>query len=222
MRRAEFVEQESIDSYIENLNFQCSDFLKKLSEFANINNVPIIKNDVANYLKTHLMIQKPNSILELGTAIGYSSLLFYETLNENCNITTLEINDDMFNIAYENFKKRNALNNISIIKGNAIDSLKELQGKELFDFAFIDAAKGQYKEFLTLILPLMKENGVIICDNILYQGMVAMDLDKVPRRKRTIVRNMKGFIEELMSHKNLTSTIIPVGDGLSISYLKNK
>lgn len=219
MYKESFIEDKTIYDFIENLDNQKSDFIKKLEYESNKNNIPIIKNDVADTLKTLITLKNPVKILEIGTAVGYSSIFFMELLGKPCSIDTFEINEEMIMQAKKNIETAGFSNNINIIEGDALVNLKSL--KNFYDFAFIDASKGHYKEFFDYILPHMNKNAIIVCDNILYRGLVCLDINNVPRRKRTIARNMKTFIEYVYSDKRLSTSIIPVGDGLMVSYIKD-
>lgn len=220
MYKESYIEEKTIYDFIENLNDEKSIFLKELEHESNKNHIPIIKNDVADTLRSLLTLKEPKKILEIGTAVGYSSIFFMELLGPDCSVDTFEINEEMIKEAKRNIDESGFSNNINIIEGDALINLKEL--KSFYDFAFVDASKGHYREFFDYILPHMNENAIIICDNILYKGLVCIDIKEVPRRKRTIARNMRNFIEYVYSDKRLTTSIIPVGDGLMVSYIKDK
>ncbi|MGP1568288.1 MAG: O-methyltransferase, partial [Peptoanaerobacter stomatis] len=170
---------EQIFEYIDEFNKKENKIIDELRVFAEQNNIPIIKKDVENFLKTYLNITKPKKILELGCAIGYSSIFMSSVLNDDVHIDTLEINENMYNIASENIKKF-SLTNINIILGNASDIIPSLDQK--YDFVFIDASKSHYDEFFSLILNKLKKNAVVICDNTLFKGYLCMDRADVPKR----------------------------------------
>lgn len=220
MYKESYIEDKTIYDFIEDLNHEKSNFLKELEQESNEKNVPIIKNDVADTLKCLLTLKKPKRILEIGTAVGYSSIFFRELIGPDCSIDTFEINEEMIREAKKNIETSGFSNNINIIEGDALINLKNLNN--FYDFAFIDASKGHYREFFDFIFPHMNEKGVIVCDNILYKGLVCLDIKDVPRRKRTIARNMRGFIEYVYSDKRLSTSIIPVGDGLMVSYINDQ
>ena len=167
-----------VEDYIRHTLKDADGLLKELEVFAEENSVPIVHKEVSDLLKVLLKMQKPQRILEVGCAIGYSSILF---------ATTCERNPVMIERAKENIKRAGFENNIRILEGDAVEQLKNVEGE--FDMIFLDAAKGQYKLFYDLVIDKLKVGGVLISDNILYKGMIASD-DLVVRRKKTIVKRM--------------------------------
>ena len=155
---------EQIFDYIDEFNYKKNEKMDILRKDAEKNNVPIIKKDVENFLRTFLLITKPKKILEIGCAIGYSSIFMSNTLSNSVKIDTLEISEDMKKLAEENFEKF-GINNINIILGNALDTIPTLS--DTYDMVFMDAAKGHYEEFYKLMSKNVDKNGIIICDNIL-------------------------------------------------------
>ena len=208
-----------VEQYIRKTLVKSTDLLEELENYASENNVPIVHKEVAELLKVMLKIQKPKRILEVGCAIGYSSILFAKSLDENCEIITVERNEDMIKTAKENIKRAGLENVITILEGDAVEKLKEVEGP--FDMIFLDAAKGQYKLFYDMIIDKLKIDGVLISDNILYKGMVASD-EYVIRRKKTIVKRMRTYLDYICSCSYLDTSLIPMGDGVAISYKKNK
>ena len=192
-----------------------SDFLE-LRKFAEEENVPIMKLESKEFLKSLLAIKRPKSILEIGTAIGYSSLVFDKY--SDANITTIELSEDMANIAQENFNKYNV--DINLINDNAEKALTKLnQG---FDFVFIDANKSNYKFYFDYVdKNLLNSGGVIVADNILFRGEVCND-DLVEKRKITIVKRLRNFLAYITTRDDYQTSIIPIGDGISISIKEEK
>lgn len=207
-----------VEQYIRKTLIKSTGLLEELENYANENNVPIVHKEVAELLKVMLKIQKPKRILEVGCAIGYSSILFANALEGNCEITTVERNEDMIKVAKENIKKAGFENVITILEGDAVEKLNEVEGP--FDMIFLDAAKGQYKLFYDMVIDKLKIDGVLISDNILYKGMVASD-EYVIRRKKTIVKRMRNYLDYICSCNYLDTSLLPMGDGVAISYKKN-
>ena len=181
-------------------------------------NRPIIQREVAQYIKVMLNILKPKKILEIGTNVGFSSIFMCKALDNNVDILTIEINEDVFNEALDNVKKFKCEKNIRIINGDAIELLDGVI-TEKFDIAFIDAAKSHYDKFLENIVKILNKDGVIICDNVLFKGLIAND-DLVKKRKRTIVRNMRNFLEWVSSDERFETSVIPIGDGIALIKVK--
>ncbi len=203
-----------ITEYIRSATPDNVGFLAQLEAYAKENHVPIVQKEVSQFLRVMCEIVKPKNILEVGTAIGYSASVMFFASGSDCVVTTIERNEKMIELANENLAKGNLLKNINIIEGDATIVLKQLQCE--YDLLFLDAAKGQYPEFLKECIRLLKKDGVLICDNVLFKGMTADDL-LVKRRKRTIVKRLRTFVEEIMHSSELTSSLMPLGDGVTIS-----
>ncbi len=203
-----------VEEYIRDLVPQNNELLKKMEEYAKLNHVPIVQPEVAKLLEVLTKISKSKSILEVGTAIGYSSIIFCGAM-ENGSLLTIERRTDMIERANEYIKEAGYEEQIEILLGNAKDILPTIQ-KE-FDMIFLDAAKGQYFDFLNSSYKLLKPGGVLISDNVLYKGMIASDKYAV-RRKRTIIKRMRTYLDYIMSHSGFTSCVLPIGDGVAISY----
>ena len=185
------------------------DFVE-LRNFGIENNIPIMKLETKEFLKNLVTIQKPKNILEIGSAIGYSSLLFSKYTG--ANITTIEKSEKMCEIAKSNFKKYGK--DINIINMDAKKALNNInQG---FDFVFIDANKSQYKYYFDKSISLLNKNGIIVCDNILFRGEIAND-NIVNKRDITIVKNLRKFLSYITDLDEYITSIIPIGDGISLS-----
>ena len=208
-----------VEDYIRHTLKDADGLLKELEVFAEENSVPIVHKEVSDLLKVLLKMQKPQRILEVGCAIGYSSILFATTCEGNVDITTCERNPVMIERAKENIKRSEFENNIRILEGDAVEQLKNVEGE--FDMIFLDAAKGQYKLFYDLVIDKLKVGGVLISDNILYKGMIASD-DLVVRRKKTIVKRMRNYLDYICNCDYLTTSLLPMGDGVAISYKDSK
>ena len=192
------------------------DEILNLEEYAKENIVPIIQPEIANLLKFIVATVGAKKILEIGTAIGYSALIFEESIIGEGKITSIEINQEKAEIAKKNISeyKTNELVDIEVLTGDALDILPEI--KEKYDIIFIDAGKSHYIKYFDLTNKLLEGNGIIISDNVLYKGMISSD-HLVVKRKRTIVRNMREYIDYITSKENFFTTILPLGDGIAIS-----
>ena len=153
-------------------------------------------------------------ILELGTAIGYSAVIMHEAAGTNPHITTIERSEEMIKYAEENIKSFGLEDKIIIEAGDCLEVLEKLE--EPYDLIFMDAGKGHYNHFLPHCLRLLKDDGIIIADNVLFRGMVASD-DLVKRRKITIVKRMRTYLELVSEDKDLVTSVIPMGDGIAIT-----
>ena len=178
--------------------------------------VPIIMDDTLEVIAKILNEIKPNKILEIGTAVGYSAICFSEYLQEDGKIDTIERDIERVKEARENIKKAEVEEKINIYEGDAVEILPTLDDK--YDVVFIDAAKGKYPFFLNQALRMIKLGGVIIADNVLYKGYVKSDYNK--HKQRTAVRNLREYIAEITNNKKLETEILEVGDGLAISKIK--
>ena len=180
--------------------------------------VPIIRKEMQSFLKLLLAMQKPMKILEVGTAIGFSALLMSEYGPKDCRITTIEKYEKRIPIARENFDKYGREDKITLLEGDATEILKELDGT--YDVIFMDAAKGQYINFLPDILRLLSPGGLLISDNVLQDGDIIESRFAVTRRNRTIHARMREYLYELKHHPELETVILPVGDGVTLSTKK--
>ncbi len=205
---------EYMEKYLRDLIPDRNDELKELEDFAKENKVPIIQKEGAKFLEFMVAMNKPKKILELGTAIGYSSILMNKAANGECHITTIERDDNMINYATENIKKFGLDEKIKILQGDCLEVLESLHDE--FDIIFMDAGKGHYNHFLPECLRLLKKDGIIIADNVLFRGMVASD-DLVKRRKITIVKRMRKYLDMISKDENLITTVIPMGDGIALT-----
>lgn len=208
------INEEYIDEYIRDLLPEKEE-LKELEEYAEKNHVPIIEPEVAQLIRVILKMNRPKNILEIGTAIGYSAIVMSNNTSKETKITTIERRSDMVKLAEENIQKYNYGHKVEVLEGDAIEILPTLKGK--YDFIFLDAAKGHYMDFFTEAIRLLNHGGVIVSDNVLFKGMVASD-ELVIRRKKTIVKRLRAFLEYINKIEGYTSSVIPIGDGLAITY----
>jgi len=209
------ITEERISTFINSFDTGNTPFLNELEEYALKTNVPIIRPQMQSFLKLLLALKQPKQILEVGTAIGFSALLMSEYGPKDCQITTIEKYEKRIPLAKENFKKAGREEQITLLEGDATEILKELDGP--FDFIFMDAAKGQYINFLPDILRLLPVGGVLVSDNVLQDGEVMESRYAVCRRDRTIHTRMREYLYALKHHEQLQTDILPVGDGVTVS-----
>lgn len=198
-------------------SFDCgnTEILDQIEKEAIETYVPIIRKEMQTFLKTLLTIKRPARILEVGTAIGFSAILMAEYNPADCQITTIENYEKRIPIARENFIRAGKEGQITLLEGDAAEVLKELD--QPFDFIFMDAAKGQYIHFLPDILRLLEDGGVLVSDNVLQDGDIIESRFAVTRRNRTIHGRMREYLYELKHHPQLVTSILPVGDGVTVS-----
>ena len=178
-------------------------------------NVPIITDEVLNYMIFTARNIKARNILEIGTATGYSGLFLAQIANENSGfLTTMEIDEIRYGKAVENFKKLGLFEKNKMILGDALEEIPKLNKNVKYDFIFIDASKGQYLKFFEMSYELLNENGIIFIDNLMFRGLVAVEKEKIPKRYKTIVKRLGEFIEKL--NKEYNFVLLPFGDGVGI------
>ena len=223
---------ERMSAFIDSLDSGNPAWLNEIEKFALETQVPIIRRSMQSLLKFLLKFTKPKSILEVGTAIGFSALLMSEYAPEDCHITTIEKYEKRIPIAKENFRKAGREDRITLLEGDATEILRELEGT--YDVIFMDAAKGQYIHFLPDVLRLLAPDGLLFSDNVLQDGgclvsdNVMQDGDiiesrfAVERRNRTIHARMREYLYELKHHPELETVILPVGDGVTLSTKKEE
>lgn len=209
------ITDERLTTFINSFDPGLPEELEKLAEYARNTDVPIIRPQMMSLMKVLLKLKKPMRVLEVGTAIGFSALLMAEYAPEGCHITTIEKYEKRIPLAKENFKKFKREDSITLLEGDATEILKELEGP--YDFIFMDAAKGQYINFLPDIIRLLPKDGVLLSDNVLQDGDVLESRFAVVRRDRTIHGRMRDYLYELKHNPELLTDILPVGDGVTIS-----
>ena len=190
--------------------------LGKIKQKALEDKIPIIMDDTLEVIDKILSKDKPEKILEIGTAVGYSAICFSKYLKENGRIDTIEREEDRVIQANENIKRAEVEEKINILFGDAVEILPTLNDK--YDVIFIDAAKGKYPFFLKEALRMLADNGIILADNVLYKGYVMSDYNK--HKQRTAVRNLREFLKELDENEELEVKVLEVGDGLAIARKK--
>ena len=210
---------ERMVTYINSLDMGNTPLLNEIEKEAKADLVPVIRREMQSFLKVLLAIHRPLRVLEVGTAVGFSALLFCEYGPENMQVTTIEKYEKSIPIARENFRRAGRENQITLLEGDAADILKELQ--ESYDLIFMDAAKGQYIHFLDDVLRLMKPGSVLVSDNVLQGGDIIESHYAVERRNRTIYKRMREYLYELKHNDKLLTSVIPLGDGVTVSVRKD-
>lgn len=206
---------ERIVSYIHSLEKTNTPLLEEMERFAKETNVPIIRKEMEGFLRTMVEIKQPKRILELGCAIGYSAILMSEYMPKDCKITTIENYDKRIPIASEYINRSVRKADINLIFGDALEEVPKLE--KGFDFVFMDAAKAQYINFLPPVLEVMNKGGILIADNVLQEGDLVESKFTVTRRNRTIHKRIREFLYEVKNNEQLTTSVIPIGDGITLS-----
>ena len=209
MRRP--VVKEEIVSFMRERQAPVTDALKELEEFARRENIPIIPHETVAFFRLFLQTMQPKSILEIGTAIGFSALLMAEQVPD-ARITTIDRNEEMIGFAKENFARFDQRNQITLLEGDAVDLLEHIEQR--FDLIFMDSAKSKYIVFLPEVLKRLEVGGVVILDDIFQGGDVARDIMDVRRGQRTIYRGLQRLFDATLDHPGLTASLIPLGDGI--------
>ena len=209
------ITDERIVTFINSLDTENSEILEAIEREARASDVPIIRREMQSFLKVLISLQKPASILEVGTAVGFSALLMSEYAPVGCRITTIENYEKRIPIARENFIRAGKEEQITLIEGDAAKVLAQLGGE--FDFIFMDAAKGQYIHYLPNVMRLLSEGGCLVSDNVMQDGDVIESRFAVERRNRTIHARMREYLYELKHREDLVTSILPLGDGVAVS-----
>lgn len=210
---------ERIVTYMHSLEKKNNIVLEAIEQQAHVDGVPIIRKEMESFLRVMLAITKPKKILELGTAIGYSAILMSECLEKDGKIVTIENYEKRIVQAKENLLKAEKEQMIELLEGDAMEIMPTLESEQ-FDFVFMDAAKAQYINFLPEVLRLMKKGGILITDNVLQEGDIIQSKYVVRRRDRTIHKRMREYLEVIKNHEQLMTTIVPIGDGITMSVKK--
>ncbi len=206
-----------IVEYLNNTLPGSDGLLGELEDYAQKHITPIIQKEVRCLLDSILTYKKPRRILEVGTAIGYSAIFFAKHTGEGGEVITLERDPDYIERAKANIARSDVADKITIVEGDAVETIMNIEGE--FDLVFLDANKSKYRHYFDVMFPKLKVGGLLICDNILYKGMVSCD-ELLPRKHYTIVRALRQFLPFLANHPKLSTSIIPIGDGVAISVKK--
>lgn len=207
--------EDRMKAYINSLDKGNTPVLDEIEKEAIGTYVPIIRQETQSLLKVLISMKSPERILEVGTAVGFSAILMAEYSGNNTDITTIEKFEKRIPIARSNFKRAGMENRITLLEGDALEVLKTLDTE--YDFIFMDAAKGQYINFLPEVKRLLKAGGVLVSDNVLQDGDIIQSRYAVTRRNRTIHSRMREYLYELTHDADLQTTILPIGDGVTIS-----
>lgn len=205
-----------ITEYIHSLESSQGILLDSIEREAREAFVPIIRRETASLLRTIIAAVRPSQILEIGTAVGYSALLMCQVMPEHCHITTIEKYEKRIPVALENFRRAGEEGRITLLPGDADERLAQLQGQQ-FELIFMDAAKGQYLNWLDSLMGLLPVGGVLLSDNVLQDGDIVQSRFAVQRRNRTIHSRMREYLYELTHREELETAVIPIGDGVTIS-----
>lgn len=207
------------NEYLKHLLPEKTNWEKELTTYAESHRVPIIEPISMRFITHLIKLTKPVNILEIGTAIGYSALSMHHAF-PSATITTLERDEEMIIKAQENISKYSLNDNITLISDDALVSLPKLIEQEKhYDFIFIDAAKGQYKKFFEYAMKLQLNSGVILTDNVLFQGYVSGEKTD-HKRLRKLGEKIDNYNKWLMENKNYDTSIVPIGDGIAFSIKK--
>lgn len=206
---------EQLDQYLKTTLPPNEEWIIAMEEQAERERVPIMDPLSMNFLLQLIKMIKPKRILEIGAAIGYSALRM-STAHPEAVITTIEKDASRYEQAITHIRSRQKQDNIQVILGDALEEMLSLT-KASYDLIFIDAAKGQYERFFNLSCPLLRNSGVVISDNVLFRGYVSGQ-KQPPKKYEKLTNKLQNFNEWLTSHPNFDTTIVPLGDGIAISY----
>lgn len=209
MRRP--VVKEDVVRYMRNQQKPNEGYLAELADFAHRENIPIIQHEVVAYFRFLMQTLQPKNILEIGTAIGFSTLLMAENA-PGAKITTLDRNPEMIAFAKDNFAKYDTRHQITLVEGDAVDTLSSIEGE--FDFVFMDSAKSKYIVFLPEVLEHLKVGGVVVFDDVFQGGDIVKPIEEVRRGQRTIYRGLQHLFDATLDNPDLTATLVPLSDGL--------
>lgn len=215
--------KERIEVFLEQFRQPVPGYISELERYARENDVPVIRRGTRDLLRYLLRTKCPQKVLEVGTAIGYSSLFMKECLPETSRITTVEKVEMRLAEARKNLAVYDPEGHIRLLEGDAADILQRLvESGETYDFIFMDAAKGQYLNFLPSVLQLMTPGSVLVSDNIFHEGDVLESRYAVCRRDRTIHGRMREYLKVITNHEQLETICLPIGDGMTLSTFVQK
>lgn len=212
------ITDERLASFINSFNTDYDDVITSIRKEAEENNVPIIRRETGEFIRVLMAMNRPEKVLEIGAAIGFSAIFMSRFLKDGAHITTIENYPPRIEEARKNISRAGAEDKITLLEGDAQDILPELD--DVYDFIFMDAAKGQYGCFFTESIRLLKRGGVLLCDNVLQDGDVLESRFAVTRRNRTIHARMREYLYDLTHDDRLETAILNIGDGMSISLRK--
>ena len=209
---------ERLLTYLNSLDTGNGELLDQIEKEALANDVPIIRKDMQSFLKFLLAVKKPQRILEVGCAVGFSAILMAQWNPVECTVTTIENWEPRIPVARENFRRAGREKQITLLEGDAGEILPQLlsEGKQ-YDWIFMDAAKGQYPALLPAAVKMLSDGGVLVSDNVLFDGDIIESRFVVTRRNRTIHKRMRDYLYQLTHHEKLVTSILPIGDGITVS-----
>ncbi|HLQ73333.1 MAG TPA: O-methyltransferase [Bacillota bacterium] len=209
-----------VEKYVIDSLYESTEQLARMEQYAKEHRIPIMDPIGIQCLKQLVNIHQPNRILEIGTAIGYSALQMAQVSN-SIEITTIERDRARYEEALDYIKESGEAKRINVQFGDALDLLPQLQkNDELFDFVFIDAAKGSYTTFFEQSVAMLTDQGVIVSDNVLFRGYVA-HVEDAPKRYKKLAEKIREYNEWLMNRKDFQTVILPIGDGIAVSVRKS-
>lgn len=214
------VTDERLASFINSFNTDYDEVITSIRKEAEENRVPVIRREAGEFIKMLIMMNKPKRILEIGSAIGFSAIFMSRFLEDGAHITTIENYQPRIEEAKKNIERAGAQDVITLLEGNALEILPGLSGE--YDMVFMDAAKGQYGSFFKDAIRLLREGGILLCDNVLQDGDVLESRFAVTRRNRTIHSRMREYLYELTHDPELETAILNIGDGMSLSIKKGR
>ena len=202
----------SQEKYLKSFRIEDDELILEMEKFAKENKVPILNWSAAEFLESLILIHQTQRVLEIGTAIGYSTIRIAGKLKKNGIIDTIEKSKDNIKLAKGYIKRSRLKSKINLIDGNAIEIMPNI--KEKYDFIFLDADKEDYKELFYLSLQLLKKKGILFVDNLLWQGYAASK--SVPAVYKNSTKKIREFNRLFMNEHMLNSNIFPIGDGIGI------
>ena len=220
MKREVFVLiiDERLSTYIDSISWSIPEYLKEVEKEALADGVPIIRRPMQSLISFLLTVKKPKAVLEIGTAVGFSSMLMSEYVSDNTIIDTIEKVPIRIKCAKENFARYEKTERINLFEGDAADVLKELAAAgNKYDFIFMDAAKGQYLNFLEPVNEMLAEDGLLVTDNVLQDGDIIQSRYAITKRDRTIHGRMREYLYFLTHSERFKTVVLPVGDGAALS-----
>lgn len=204
--------------YLDGFRTMDNELILEMESYAMENRIPILDQHAAAFLEMQIKITKPKRVLEIGTAIGYSSIRIARNLSNKAVLHTIEKSEDNIKLAEENFSKSGLAEKIVLYKGDALDLMPNLSGK--YDFIFLDADKEDYKRLFDYSLMLLKKKGILFVDNLLWHGYAAAM--RVPKKFKNSTKMIRDFNKVFMSQQNLQSTILTIGDGIGLAVKTKK
>ncbi|XGA29620.1 O-methyltransferase [Virgibacillus sp. CBA3643] len=211
--------EEQLANYLTKILPMQRDWVMEMEKEAKEENVPIMEPVSMHFVMLLIKVMKPKRILEIGTAIGYSALRMVEAYPK-VSVVTIEKDEVRYNKAIQHIKEQNKTENITVVHGDALEKIEDMAAKkESFDLIFIDAAKGKYKRFFELAIPMLENGGLVLSDNVLFKGYVVRP-EQAHSRHKKMVEHIQNYNDWLTKHPDFTTSIVPIGDGVAIS-LKN-